>query len=445
MSLRRLHWILWAGTVAAVFASREFYVQVVGPARYADFAADVPGVGWWVAWAGLLIAASHSVGLPEMPESRLATIGRSFAAIIASLSVVSMAQLALADVLLPRSSIALFIGVFPLWALISWNLSTDSRKWSAARESVLLVSGQPDDVAALIRDLDDRAEITASIAGVMAVGEARETDTGGCPLVEVATRVQPTVLVLDRTAQDAPSIVAQATTLHSSGMRIRTLALFYEGWLGKLPISELAQVSMLFDIGELHRMRYVRIKRLFDIAIGLVGSVIFALVIPAIVVGNLVANRGPLFFRQVRVGKNGETFRLAKFRTMTPGTDNSSWTCPDDERITAFGDFLRRTHIDELPQMWSVVRGELSIVGPRPEQPQYVDELRSKIPFYDARHLVRPGLTGWAQVKLGYANTDGDALEKLQYDFYYLRRQGFGFDVRIVGRTFREVVGGLGR
>ena len=106
---------------------------------------------------------------------------------------------------------------------------------------------------------------------------------------------------------------------------------------------------------------------------------------------------------------------------------------------------LRDTHVDELPQVWNVLRGDLSTVGPRPEQPHYVDELVAKLPFYDVRHLVRPGLTGWAQVKYGYAGSESDALEKLQYEFFYLRHQGLALDLRIVGRTLRSVLGRGGR
>ena len=106
---------------------------------------------------------------------------------------------------------------------------------------------------------------------------------------------------------------------------------------------------------------------------------------------------------------------------------------------------LRKTHVDELPQVWNILRGDLSVVGPRPEQPRYVDELVKKLPFYDMRHLIRPGLTGWAQVKYGYAGDESDAVEKLQYEFFYLRRQSLSLDIRIVGRTVRSVLGREGR
>jgi lipopolysaccharide/colanic/teichoic acid biosynthesis glycosyltransferase len=152
-----------------------------------------------------------------------------------------------------------------------------------------------------------------------------------------------------------------------------------------------------------------------------------------------------LLFRQVRVGKEGVPFTILKFRTMrSDATDDGTWTAPDDHRITPFGRFLRRSHVDELPQAWNILRGELSIVGPRPEQPRYVEELTDKLPFYSLRHLVRPGLTGWAQVKYGYAGDHQDALEKLQYEFFYLRHQGLALDARVLLRTLRSMTGGSG-
>jgi lipopolysaccharide/colanic/teichoic acid biosynthesis glycosyltransferase len=166
-----------------------------------------------------------------------------------------------------------------------------------------------------------------------------------------------------------------------------------------------------------------------------------------VLLGNLVANRGTLLYRQARVGRDGQRFSILKYRTMRAAPDGApnEWTTEDDPRITPFGRVLRRTHLDELPQVVNIVRGDLSVVGPRPEQPHYVEELTAKIPFYDLRHLVRPGLTGWAQVKFGYAGDERDALEKLQYDFFYLRHQSLALDARIMVRTLRHVFGEGGR
>jgi lipopolysaccharide/colanic/teichoic acid biosynthesis glycosyltransferase len=239
--------------------------------------------------------------------------------------------------------------------------------------------------------------------------------------------------------------VAQAGALHAEGVRVRSLTLFYEEWLGKLPISELERASMLFDIGELHRTAYGRAKRLLDIPLALVGCAVLVLLTPFVWLGNLIGSRGPLFYQQERVGKGGQPFRILKFRTMLPRASGelvNEWTVEDDPRITSFGRVLRRAHLDELPQVVNILKGELGVVGPRPEQPRYVAELEEKLPFYGLRHLVRPGLTGWAQVKYGYAGNETDALEKLQYEFWYLRHQSLRTDARIIGRTVRSVLGG---
>jgi lipopolysaccharide/colanic/teichoic acid biosynthesis glycosyltransferase len=235
--------------------------------------------------------------------------------------------------------------------------------------------------------------------------------------------------------------------MHERGLRVRTLSLFYEEWLGKLPVSELERLSLMFDVGELHRARYGRVKRLIDVGTAAVGLPVLALVIPVVFLGNLVASAGPLFYRQQRIGRGRCVFEILKFRTMRPttGDGTSAWTGEDDPRITPWGRVLRKTHIDELPQVVNIIRGDLAIVGPRPEQPHYVEELTAKLPFYDLRHLVRPGLTGWAQVKYGYAGDERDALEKLQYEFFYLRHQSLPLDARIMGRTIRSVVGLAGR
>jgi lipopolysaccharide/colanic/teichoic acid biosynthesis glycosyltransferase len=172
---------------------------------------------------------------------------------------------------------------------------------------------------------------------------------------------------------------------------------------------------------------------------------VLAAAAPLVALANICGNRGPLLYRQPRVGKDGREFTILKFRTMKPGGAEPQWTATDDPRLTPVGRVMRRMHVDELPQVWNVVRRDLSIVGPRPEQPHYVAQLAERIPFYETRHLVRPGITGWAQVKYDYGSSELDALEKLQYEFYYLRHQSLALDLRIMGRTLRSIVGLQGR
>ena len=311
----------------------------------------------------------------------------------------------------------------------------------------MLVVSDSASASVLRQEISRSAEKPARLVGVISVADASPSGPGDQPLLTRAREEQITVVVLDREAQAETVLVSQAATLHSDGVRVRTLSLFYEDWLGMLPVSELERVSLLFDIGELHRGRYGRVKRVIDLCLALVALPFLCLSIPFVALGNLVANRGSLLYSQMRVGKNGELFRIYKFRTMrdAPLDAPAEWTAEDDPRITRFGRVLRVSHLDELPQVINILKGDLAVVGPRPEQPHYVEELRQKLPFYDVRHLVRPGLTGWAQVKYGYAGDESDALEKLQYEFYYLRHQSIGLDLRIVGRTIRSVLGRAGR
>ena len=265
-------------------------------------------------------------------------------------------------------------------------------------------------------------------------------------------------------------LLRQVARVHERGVRVRSLLDFYEEWLGKLPVSELERQSLMFDIAEIHGTGYASARRLLDLAVATVLGIGLVVMLPVVAVANLFGNRGPLFFSQDLVGKGGTTFRMLKFRTMRPPSapapapasapasasasasesaeseaTSSAWTSELDPRVTPFGRVLRVTHLDELPQVINILRGELSVVGPRPEQPHYVEELTGKLPFYSMRHLVRPGLTGWAQVKYGYAGSQADALEKLQYEFYQLRHQSIRFDLVVMIRTIRAVFGGAGR
>jgi lipopolysaccharide/colanic/teichoic acid biosynthesis glycosyltransferase len=306
----------------------------------------------------------------------------------------------------------------------------------------------PRSEAITLRDeLDGEPERPAVLASALEPAAAVSPDGKHKPLLDEVLRVRGTVVVLDRIALTETTIVSQAAALHEAGLRVRSLSTFYEDWLGKLPVSELERASLFFDIRELHGDRYARVKRLLDAVFGVLGCIVLIVVLPFVIVGDVVANRGSLLYRQKRVGKNGVEFSILKFRTMRARDDSSSseWTKENDPRITPFGRVLRRTHVDELPQLVNIVRGDLSFVGPRPEQPQYVYELSQKLPFYGLRHLVRPGLTGWAQVKYGYAGDERDALEKLQYEFWYLRNQSLSLDARVIGRTVRSVFGLGGR
>lgn len=430
-----------AGTAASVFGAASLHARVLAPEPYPLLGDS--RVWWWTLLFAVALVIGYATGLPELPQSRLGAATRGVVVTAATLLVIAVAQSLLATPLLPRSSLLVVSFVLPVWTVIAWNISVDTNDWAAARDRIFLVIDNEDDLRQVNEDLGRAPERPATVAGWMALGDI---DGDRSPrLCNAVTGTNSTVLVLDTAAQSSDRVIEQAARLHEGGVRIRSMALFYEEWMGKLPHRELARISLLFDIGEVHRLQYVRAKRVVDIAFGLLGSVALVPVVAVVAVLNLAFNRGPLFYSQPRVGQGGREFTIHKLRTMVPHDGPSEWTTKADSRITPLGSLLRRSHLDELPQVINILRGDLALVGPRPEQPRYVGELREKIAFYDVRHLVRPGLTGWAQVKQGYAADQNDAYEKLQYDFYYLRRQGLSLDGRIIWRTVRGVVGADGR
>ena len=429
------------GAAGVVLGLSKVHAAYVADPPY-DFTGSTR-FAWAIGYILLLWLAGYGFGLPDLPrsarEATLVATGVSFSAAFG----VSVLQLLVGDALLPR-----FVVLGSALLLIPWQVAVNAlarsgRARGEGRDRVVLV-GTGEELARLKIDLGLVPEQPAGLVAHLTPGAASAQD-GVRPLVDRVLSERATLIVLDRTAQADHEVVAQAAVLHESGVRVRTLVQFYEEWLGKLPVGELERASLFFDISEIHRVRYARVKRLTDLAIGIVGLIPFLLSIPFVMLCNMVGNRGPLFYEQERVGRGGESFQILKYRTMRSvaleGDHGSDWTAVDDPRITRFGKFLRGSHLDELPQMVNIVKGELSVVGPRPEQPRYVKELSASLPFYGMRHLVRPGLTGWAQVKYGYAGDEKDAMEKLQYEFFYLRHQSMRFDLRVMGRTVRSVTG----
>lgn len=441
--MRRLARLLsFLGAAGAVFGLSKVHAAYVAEPPY-DFTGSTR-VAWAFAYLILLWIAGYGFGLPDLPRSArsaaLSAVGASGLAAVG----VSVIQLIVGDALLPRFVVFGAAILLVPWQVAMNALARRGRSRGEDRDRVVLV-GDVEELERLRGDLRLIPERPAVLVAHLAVGEAARGG-GARPLIDLVLDHRASLIVLDRGAQAEEAVVSQAAALHESGVRVRTLVQFYEEWLGKLPVGELERASLFFDISEVHRARYARVKRLMDVVLGVAGLVPLVAAVPLVWLGNLAGNRGPLLYRQTRVGRGGDTFEILKFRTMRPEpsptpAEGSVWTAVDDPRVTRFGKLLRQTHLDELPQVVNIVRGELSVVGPRPEQPRYVTELSALLPFYGMRHLVRPGLTGWAQVKYGYAGDERDALEKLQYEFFYLRHQGLRFDLRVMGRTVRSIIG----
>jgi sugar transferase (PEP-CTERM system associated) len=221
----------------------------------------------------------------------------------------------------------------------------------------------------------------------------------------------------------------------------------YQRVHGKIRLQDLAPDRLVYAEGFRLTPRYLAVKRLIDLVCALALLLVTAPILLAIALVIRLESPGPVLFRQERVGQHGQPFTLYKFRSMVENAESSGalWAQKNDARVTRVGRFLRRTHLDELPQAWNVLRGDLSFVGPRPERPCFVELLREQIPFYELRHYVKPGITGWAQVCYPYAASVEDSYEKLQYDLYYAKHVSLALDLSILFRTATHVLTGQGR
>jgi lipopolysaccharide/colanic/teichoic acid biosynthesis glycosyltransferase len=398
-------------------------------------------------WAYALFAllhglSAHTAGIPdEAADMQPALLASMLASGIAT-SIWLLVQ-TIVPGLLPRWVVLLGgVGV-ALWSYLLAALSVMGRRREQRRDRVLAVLDEHD-AEILERDSAStfpRPERAFGLVDVL-TSESRLRD-----LDARLEEADCTVIVLSDSAARRDDVFKATSRRHRQGLKVRTLSDFYAEYFGKLPVSEMSRMALLFDIRDLHNPVYRHLKRTVDFTGGLVAGVACLLATPFVFVGNRVANPGPMLFRQTRVGRDGRSFTILKFRSMQysalQGLSDiavGSWTRVDDPRITPFGRFLRRTHVDELPQAWNILRGDLSLVGPRPEQPHYVADLIQVEPAFEIRQYVTPGLTGWAQVKYRYAATEAAALEKLQYDLYYIAEQSLSLDLRILSRTIRSVL-----
>lgn len=233
-------------------------------------------------------------------------------------------------------------------------------------------------------------------------------------------------------------------SLLEDGIPIREYTHVYEDLTERIPVQFVGKdfyKYFPFSRSNQNKM-YLFFRRFFDVFVAAIGLVWGVLFLPVVLMGNVLANRGPLFYTQERIGKNGKPFNIIKYRTMVKNAekDGIAWAKKNDVRVTPFGRFLRHSRLDEIPQFINILKGDMSLIGPRPERPFFVKELSNMLPFYETRHIIKPGLTGWAQVKTRYGSSVDDSLLKLQYDLYYIKRRSFLLDINILIKTLSTVI-----
>lgn len=280
------------------------------------------------------------------------------------------------------------------------------------------------------------------------------TDTLGLPhftktadLRHVAIDFSIDTIVISHEIKENKALVQTLFQVVPLGISVIEFTKFYEMLTGKIPLSLIGEVWFLENLVGTKSPLYEFFKRGVDIIAALTCAVPTALFIPLATALIKLESEGPVFFRQKRVGRNGSVFLLTKFRSMVHNAEDIDGFKGEgtDNRHTVFGSFLRKSYLDELPQIWNILKGEMSFVGPRPERPEYVNQLKQKIPFYEMRLLVPPGITGWAQVNMEDDASVEDAPEKMQYDLYYIKNRSFILDLLILLRTVAAILRRQGR
>jgi exopolysaccharide biosynthesis polyprenyl glycosylphosphotransferase len=433
--------LLACGDLAAACAAVAIAMWTWSLTAGAPF--DRTFVGAHAVW--FLAAAAWALALTPAHKARAAlSLGATARALATTLAVLLGAYLVLYFYLPPRT-LPRLVAVYVLWegtlAVSGWRLCYAWLFGRAAFQPRVLIAGSGERfemARAMLQGLGPSAAVAATHD--LASGLLETADRVGAADIVVATSTPPTDAMLDALLQ-----------CQERGIRIVTFPQLYEDALQRIPVRHIDREWLLASFSEAIRLRDASalIKRGVDLAGGLAGTAALAALAPFIAAAIWIEDRGRIVYRQQRVGWGGSPFSIVKFRTMVADAEDTAgprWAAKDDPRVTRVGRLLRRTRLDELPNLINVVRGEMSLVGPRPERPELVAMLEQHVPFYRTRLMVRPGITGWAQVNRPFGDeTIDDAAEKLEYDLYYVKHRTLAFDLWILLKTLGAVLRLKGR
>ncbi|MBI5742426.1 MAG: exopolysaccharide biosynthesis polyprenyl glycosylphosphotransferase [Candidatus Niyogibacteria bacterium] len=335
----------------------------------------------------------------------------------------------------PKTNLFLVI-VFSALGVAVWRRIFLSQLLGARKVNTLFI-GTDDEVAEIISFLEQNPQLGYQVFTLAA----------GTDLISTIKEKRIDLVVASPSARGGSQTMRDLyATLHL-GITILDAAKFYESIVGKIPLRMINEAWFIDNLSTIDKKIFESLKRLFDIIGVLILGIPTLALTPLITLLIKLESSGPVLYRQLRVGRNNKNFEIVKFRSMRKDaeTDGAKWASTNDARITKIGNILRKTRIDELPQLWNVLRGELSFIGPRPERPEFMGVLKKEIPHYEMRHLVKPGLSGWAQVNFPYGASVEDAREKMQYDLYYLKNRSLILDLVIALKTIATVLRHQGR
>ncbi|MDD5371292.1 MAG: sugar transferase [Anaerolineaceae bacterium] len=402
-----------------------------------------------VAWVVLLVEL-YDIRRANRPRDTFQGVS---VAVLASLAIYLPIFFVLPPKTLPRFSVAAFIIAAAILTL-TWRMLYIKVFTAPSFMRRVLIVGAGKSGKALLHILDDLWPPPFFVVGMVDDDPQKENEIIGDysvlgnseHLLQVVKEECVSDIIFAISGEMSGNMFQSILDAEEQGVEVTTMPIFYEETLGRVPIFYLDSDWILRSfVDQAHASGiYEAIKRLIDIIGGLAGSLALLVILPFIAFAILIDTGFPVFFLQNRLGKNGKTYRIIKFRTMRKDSEPKGEvrvTTQNDDRITRTGVLLRKSHLDELPQFLNVLKGEMSLVGPRAERSELVTQLQKEIPFYRARLLVKPGITGWAQINFGYAATVEDTAVKLEYDLYYIKHRTLLMDIVIMLRTVGTVVG----
>lgn len=340
----------------------------------------------------------------------------------------------------PRANLFIFIGIFTALETLTrylWNKLFETK----FKKSVLIV-GADEDTAELAKFIKDHPQLGYVLKYTAdpktEIDKIKKlVDEGGVDTVIVTPEAYKYSRIINIFYR---SIVNKISFYNSAS--------FYEKVAGMVLLGSINQIWFLENLGKARKKTYEIAKRVGDLVLAAVFGVVSLIFYPFIFFIIKISSPGPIFYRQKRVGQTGKVFEIVKFRTMVRNAEEQTgavWASDDDPRVTKVGKFLRKTRLDEIPQLWNIFKGEMSFVGPRAERPEFHELLEKNVPFYEERYLIKPGLTGWAQINFRYGSSVQDAGEKLKYDLYYIKNRSPILDVGIILKTIRIALSQAGR
>lgn len=422
---------LLAGDVAALYLSLgiALLVRYGSDEALASFAVHVgPFSAIFVLWLLVLYLADLYRPATLRSNTAIATSLAIAVAIAGSLSMIALYLFSDFFVLTPKTNLLILCVVFFIIAT-AWRALTRTR-FAAGAENIVLLGNSP-----------QAAELVAYLAenphtGYRVAAWVRDEDADlYATLTQAVRAAHATAVVVPNSITKNSGILSTVYRLLPLEVSIVQLSDFYELIFERTPLDALDESWFIQNISTRHSF-YDPAKRLIDIAVACITLVVFSPFFLMIALAVALSSPGPVIFRQERIGKNGVPFTLVKFRVMVTGHNGSPVTAQNDPRFTRVGRFLNNTHLNELPQLWNILRGDISMTGPRPESAPLVATYRA-LPYYDLRHAVKPGLTGWAQINFRPSSSLEEAYEKLKYDIYYIKNRSVFLDTLIIIRTIR--------